>query len=120
MDTIFLRELKLETLVGVYQWERRIPQMIQVDLDIGLPDGRACVSDRIKDTIDYSLIVKRIRETLKNRHFVLVEALAEHIAQLILKEFTSPWVRVSVAKLGVIRGVKQIGVTVERGARPVA
>lgn len=118
MDIIFVHELKIDTRIGVYDWERRVPQTIQLDLDIALPSTRACESDRIKDTLDYAVIVRRIKEALGNRHFVLVEALAEHIAQLILTEFATPWVKVSVAKLGVIPGVKRLGVCIERGRKP--
>lgn len=117
MDIIFIRELKVDLIIGIYEWERQIPQTIQMDLEIGLPDSRACLSDRVEDTIDYSRIVSRIRETLAENRFSLVEALAEHVAQLILSEFHAPWTKVSVAKLGLIRGVKQLGVLIERGSR---
>lgn len=117
MDTIFVHELKAEILIGVYEWERRMPQALQVDLEIALPDSRACVSDDFADALDYAQVVKRVRETLAGRHFSLLEAAAEQIAQAILKDFGSPWVKVSVAKLFMIRGVKRIGVCVERGTR---
>lgn len=115
MDTIFLHELKAETLIGVYEWERRVRQTVQVDLEIALPDSRACKTDNFSDALDYGQIVRRVQDTLANKHFSLLEALAEHIAQMIIEDFGSPWVRVSIAKLAMIRGVKQIGVSVERG-----
>lgn len=117
MDTIFVHELKAEILIGVYEWERRMPQTLQVDLEIALPHSRACVSDDFADALDYAQVVERIREVLAGRHFSLLEAAAEQIAQAILKDFGSPWVKVSVAKLSMIRGVKRIGVCVERGTR---
>jgi dihydroneopterin aldolase len=117
MDIIFLREFKLDLIIGVYEWERTVPQTIQMDLDIGLPHSRAGQTDRVEDTIDYAKIVARIRETLGERQFSLVEALAEHVASLIQDEFGAPWVRISVAKLGLVRGVKQLGVLIERGSK---
>jgi 7,8-dihydroneopterin aldolase/epimerase/oxygenase len=114
MDIIFLHDFKAKTLVGIYPWERKIAQTIQLDLDIALPSSRACQSDRIQDALDYALIAKRINEILANKHFSLLEALAEYIAQTILREFKAPWVKVRVAKLGIIRGVKKLGVCIER------
>ncbi|WP_292993063.1 dihydroneopterin aldolase [Nitrosomonas sp.] len=116
MDIIFLHDFKAKTLIGIYPWERVVPQTIQLDLEIALPTSRACQSDKIEDALDYALIIERINEILANRHFSLLEALAEHIAQTILSEFQSPWVKISVAKLGIIRGVKKLGVCIERSA----
>jgi len=118
MDSIFLREFKLDLVIGVYEWERQIPQTIQLDLEIALPHSRACETDRVEDTIDYGLVVERIRADLTEKRYALVEAAAEHIARLLMNEFGSPWVRVSVTKLGLVRGVKHLGVTIERGTRP--
>jgi dihydroneopterin aldolase len=114
MDIIFLHEFKVKTLIGIYPWERRVRQTIQIDLEIALPTSRACQTDNIEDALDYALIIERINEILSNKHFSLLESLAEHIAQTILTEFQSPWVKVSVAKLGIIRGVKKLGICIER------
>ena len=114
MDIIFLHNFKAKTLIGIYPWERMVPQTIRIDLEIALPTSRACQSDNIEDALDYALIIERINEILAQKHFSLLEALAEHIAQTILKEFRSPWVKVSVAKLGIIRGVKRLGICIER------
>jgi 7,8-dihydroneopterin aldolase/epimerase/oxygenase len=116
MDIIFIQDFRLEILIGVYDWERRVPQTVQLDLEIALPP-REKRSDRIGDTIDYAKVVSRIRASLAENHFLLVEALAEHIAQLILTEFNAPWIRTSVTKLGALQGVKRLGVTIERGTR---
>jgi dihydroneopterin aldolase len=116
MDIIFIHDFRLEMLIGVYDWERHVPQTVQLDVEIGLPP-REKRSDRIGDTIDYARVVSRIRATISENRFLLVEALAEHIAQLIMGEFHAPWVRASVTKLGALQGVKRLGVTVERGTR---
>lgn len=116
MDTIFINDFRLEILIGVYEWERRVPQTVQLDLEIGLPP-RPKRSDRIGDTIDYAKIVARIEKSLVENRFALVEALAEHIAQLVMNEFGAPWIRTSVTKLAALKGVKRLGVTIERGTR---
>ncbi len=115
MDIIFLRELKVETLIGVYEWEKRVPQTLQLDLEIALPNSRACETDDIDDALNYADIVRHIQSALANRHFNLLEALAEHIAQIIIKDFKAPWVKVSVAKLQAIRNCKMVGISIERG-----
>ncbi|QOJ20534.1 MAG: dihydroneopterin aldolase [Gammaproteobacteria bacterium] len=116
MDIIFLHDFKAKTLIGVYPWERIVPQTIQLDLEIALPSSRACQTDNIDDALDYALIVEKINDILTNKHFSLLEALAEHIAQTILTDFHAPWVKVSVAKLSIIRGVKRLGIRIERKA----
>lgn len=116
MDIIFIQDFRIEILIGVYEWERRVPQTVQLDLEIGLP-ARAKRSDKIGDTIDYSKVVARIEQSLAENRFVLVEALAEHIAQLVMSEFKAPWIKASVTKLGALKGVKRLGVTIERGSR---
>ena len=116
MDTIFINDFRLEMLIGVYEWERRVPQTVQLDLEIGLPP-RAKRSDKIGDTIDYSKVVARIEQSLAENRFLLVEALAEHIAQLVMTEFGAPWISASVTKLGALKGVKRLGVTIERGTK---
>ena len=115
MDIIFLRDLKVVTLIGIYEWEKRVPQTLQFDLDIALPDSHACQTDDIKDALNYADIVRRIQSELASRHFSLLEALAEHIAQILLNDFKAPWVKISIAKLNAIRGSKMVGVSIERG-----
>jgi dihydroneopterin aldolase len=116
VDIIFLSDFRIEMLIGVYEWERRVPQTVQFDLEIGLPPkGRR--SDRIGETIDYAKVVARIEQSVRENRFLLVEALAEHIAELVMGEFGSPWVKASVTKLGAIKSVKRLGVTIERGTR---
>lgn len=116
MDIIFVRELRVETLIGIYAWEKQAPQALQLDLEIGLPDSRPCTSDDINDALDYADVVRRIRQMLAERHFNLLEALAEQIARLLIDDFRSPWVRVSVAKLQAIRDCRMVGITIERSA----
>jgi len=114
MDIIFLRDLKVTTLIGIYEREKLVPQTIQIDLDIALPNSRACETDDINDALDYADVAQHIQTVLSEGHFSLLETLAEHIAQIILKDFSAPWVKVSVAKLNAIRNCKMVGISIER------
>lgn len=115
MDIIFLSEVKIQTNLGVPEWERMVPQTVVLDIEIAMPSNESCATDEIGDTIDYGVVVSRMRETLAEKSFKLVEALAEHLCQLIMKEFKAPWVKVKVAKPGILPGVKSLGVVIERG-----
>jgi dihydroneopterin aldolase len=117
MDTIFISELRIETRIGVYEWEQRVAQTIELNLEIGLPGGQATASERIKDTIDYSKVVARIERLFAERHFGLLEAAADEIAGVLTREFGAPWLRLSIAKLAPRPRVKKLGVTIERGRR---
>jgi len=114
MDIIFLRALRVEAMVGIYRRERTIRQTVEIDLDIALPHTSVFASGKVADTIDYAVVTRRIREELDTHRFGLVENLAEHLARLILDEFHSPWVRLSVAKLGILKDARAVGVTIER------
>ena len=114
MDIIFIHELRAEAWIGIYEWEKLRPQTLDVNLEIGLDTHRAGESDNIRDTVDYGKVVERIRADLKDQHFKLLEALAEHISQVILHDFKAQWVKTSVAKIAHIRGVKLVGVTITR------
>ena len=117
MDIIFIRDFRLSITVGMYDWERIAPQTVQFDLEIGIPGNTAAQSDAISDTIDYAKVVQRIEEILRDNKIQLLEKLAEHNAQLVRGEFNAPWVKVSVTKLAALKGVKQLGVTIERGTK---
>ena len=116
MDTIFISELKIKTKLGVPAWERMVAQTIILDVEIGYDLSAACKSDAITDTIDYGAVVARIRDTLEQHSFQLVEALAEHVCQLVLKEFSALSVKIKVAKPGILAGLKALGVVIERSA----
>jgi dihydroneopterin aldolase len=117
MDIIFLRELRLDARIGIYKREKTITQTVELDLDIALPDDRVFTSGKVADTIDYAVVIERIRATLVEQHYGLVENLAEHVAQIILREFHAPWVRVSIAKIGAQRNARRVGVVIERSKK---
>ncbi len=114
MDIIFLREVRLDARIGIYKRERTITQTVELDLDIALPDARVFKSGKVADTIDYAVVIERIRAVLMEQHYGLVETLAEHVAQILLGEFRAPWVRVSIAKIGAQRAARRVGVVIER------
>lgn len=114
MDIITLEGLRADTLLGVYPRERLLAQTVEIDLSIGFSSASAGASDDLADTIDYAAVVARIRADLASSRFHLLEALAEHVAELLLAEFGAAWVRVGVSKLGVIAGVRRVGLSIER------
>jgi dihydroneopterin aldolase len=114
MDKIFISELKVQTKLGVPVWERMAAQTIILDIEIGYDLAPAGKSDAIADTIDYGAIVTRIRETLAEHSFQLVESLAQHVCVLIFKEFGALSVKIKVAKPAILPGLKALGVMIER------
>ena len=119
MDTIFIREFRVDAWVGIYEWEKQRPQTLEMEIEIGIPGNAVGLTDNIHDTVHYGEVVQRITAELSERRFKLLEALAEHICGLITGDFKAPWVRLSVAKLGHIRNVRKVGVTLERRRDPV-
>jgi dihydroneopterin aldolase len=117
MDFIFIEELRLETLIGVYDWERHRRQTVQLDLEIGLRDQRAAQSDEVADTVDYGKVVERLRRLAIESQFALIESLAETVAEVVLVEFRGAWVKVRVTKLGLMRDARRVGIVIHRGER---
>lgn len=118
MDKIFLRELKVETIIGIWDWERKIRQTIVIDLEMSADIAKAAASDDINDTLNYKGVAKRVQEFVADSSFQLVETLAERIAGIVRDEFGVEWVRVVVHKPGAIRGSRDVGIDIERGERP--
>jgi dihydroneopterin aldolase len=117
MDFVFIEEFRLETLIGIYDWERLRPQTIQLDLEIGLRSSAAASSDSIDDTVDYGLVTEKIRELSQASTFGLIEALGEAITTLILRDFpAAKSVRLKITKLGMMKDVKRVGLSIYREA----
>ena len=114
MDSIFLNDLKVETIVGIWDWERKIRQTVSIDLQLGADIKRAAASDSIDDTLNYKLVAKRVQQFVSESSFKLVESLAENIAEVVIAEFEVPWVEVRVNKPGAIRGARDVGVNIRR------
>jgi dihydroneopterin aldolase len=117
MDIIFIDELRVTTLIGIYPREQAVPQTLEISLEIGASTARAGESDDIRDTIDYAAVVERLRAELEQRRFRLLEGLAEYVAGVLLDDFGAVRARVSVAKPGAMRGARRAGVVIER-SRP--
>ena len=118
MDIIFIRDLRIDTVIGIYDWERSIKQTVRLDLELGSDIARAAASDSIEDTLNYKAVAKRVIAFVEASSFQLVETLAERVAQLVISEFDVPWLRVTVNKRGALRGATDVGVIIERGSMP--
>ena len=118
MDIIFLSELRVDTIIGIWEWERRIRQTVIIDLEMSADIASAAATDDVADTLNYKSVAKRIQSFVSESSFQLVETLAERIAGIIRDEFDVAWVKVRVNKPGAIRGSKDVGILIERGERP--
>jgi len=117
MDIVFVRELRIDTVIGIYDWERDIKQPVILDLEMGTDVRKAAATDRIDDAIDYKAVSKRLIQFVGESKFQLVETLAERCADIIIGEFGVPWVRLSINKIGAVTGARDVGVIIERGVR---
>ena len=118
MDTVFIRDLRLDVVIGVFDWERQVHQKISIDLEMANDNTIPAKSDALEDTLDYKAITQRIRQIAEDHQPQLVETLIELIASTIMKEFSIPWLRLSIAKPGAVRGSAAVGVAIERGEMP--
>lgn len=118
MDKIFLDELKIETIIGLWEWERQIRQTVVIDLEMSADIAKAAATDDVADTLNYKLVAKRLQQFVGESSFKLVETLAERIAEIVLNEFDVAWTQVTVHKPGAIRGSRDVGVIIERGEMP--
>jgi 7,8-dihydroneopterin aldolase/epimerase/oxygenase len=113
MDFIFIEEMRVEAHVGIFEREKVATQTLEISLTFGVPD-EAAQDDDIDKTIRYDVVIDRIRTELAARHFNLLETLGEYVIGLLLNEFGAPWVKISVAKMGIMKGVRRVGVQIER------
>jgi dihydroneopterin aldolase len=118
MDIVFIRQLRIETVIGIYDWEKQIKQPVVLDIEMANDNARAAATDRIEDTLDYKTISKRLKAFVGESHFELVETLAERCAAIIRDEFGVPWVRLTLDKIGAVSDSAGVGVIIERGERP--
>jgi dihydroneopterin aldolase len=117
MDIIFLEDLRIETIIGIFDWERETKQTVIIDLEMAADIRKAAATDHIDDTLDYKAVAKRIIQYVEESEFQLVETLAERVTEIILNEFSVPWVRLKLNKIGAIRGASGVGIVIERGQR---
>jgi dihydroneopterin aldolase len=114
MDTIYLTDLRIQTVIGIFEWERRVKQTVSIDLEMSTDVARAARTDSIADALDYKAVSKAVIELVENSSFQLVETLAERVAELIIRQFGVAQVRLRVNKRGAIRGARDVGVVIER------
>ena len=115
MDRVFINDLRIETIIGIYDWERKVRQTISLDLEMGTDIRRSAETDAIEDTLNYKAVAKRLIAFVGDSEYQLVETLAEKIAEIVLNEFDVPWLKLSVHKPGAVRGSRDVGVIIERG-----
>ena len=118
MDKVFIEDLRIQTIIGVFDWEREITQTISLDLRMAFSINKAAASDNIADTLDYKAVAKRLIQFVEASEFQLVEALAEHCAAIVLAEFPVGWLRLKLSKPGAVRDSSAVGVIIERGDTP--
>ena len=114
MDTVFIEQLEIEALIGIYDWERRIRQSLWFDIEMAFDNRIPAGTDSIDDTLDYKAVSKRVEAYVKASSFGLVESLAERVAELILAEFPVHSVRLKLSKPGAVRGARAVGVRIYR------
>ncbi|MHC8440816.1 MAG: dihydroneopterin aldolase [Candidatus Eutrophobiaceae bacterium] len=115
MDIVYIKNLRADVLIGIYEWERRVRQTLIIDLQLGMDNRKASSSDSIEDALDYKAITKRILQFVETSEYRLMETLAENIANILLEEFQTPWLQLSINKQGAVRHARDVGILIERG-----
>ena len=119
MDRVFIEDLNVQTIIGIYDWEREIKQAVSLDLEMEFDIIRAAETDSIAAALDYKAVSKRLIRFIEDSEFKLVEALAERCAAIVLTEFPVNWLRLKLGKPGAVRGSSSVGVIIERGTPAV-
>lgn len=117
MDIVYIRDLRIDTIIGIYDWEREVRQTVSIDLEMASDIRKAAATDDIQFALNYKAVSKRLIAYVENRNALLVETLAEEIAQMIRSEFDVPWLRLRLSKPGAVRGARDVGLIIERGEK---
>lgn len=117
MDIVYIRELEIQTVIGIYDWERERKQVVSIDLDMATDIRPAAATEDIAQALDYKKVAKRLIAFIEPAKFLLLETLAEEIATIVLEEFDVPWLRLRLGKPGAVTGSRDVGVIIERGTR---
>ena len=118
MDIVFVSDLDIDTVIGIFDWEREIRQTVRLNIEMNTDVRKAALTDRIEDALDYKAVSKRLIAFVQKSEFGLVETLAERCAEIILNEFPVQWVRLKLDKPGAVRGSRSVGILIERGQKP--
>lgn len=119
MDIVYIRDLRIDTIIGIYDWERQVRQTVSIDLEMATDIRQAAATDDIQYALNYKAVSKRLIAYVENRNALLVETLAEELAGLIREEFNVSWLRLRLSKPGAVRGARDVGLVIERGQLPV-
>ncbi|MGZ5055224.1 MAG: dihydroneopterin aldolase [Methylobacter sp.] len=117
MDIIFLGGLEIETIIGIYDWERVTKQTVILDIEMAFDIQKAAETDDIQYTLDYKTVSRRVISFVEVSQFFLVEKLISEIADIIRNEFNVPWVKITLNKKGAISGASDVGIIIERGEK---
>ena len=117
MDIVYISDLRIETIIGIYAWEREIRQVISIDLEMAADNRKAAATESIEDALNYKAVAKRLIQFVEESEFQLVETLAERIAEIVLDEFDVDWLRLKLGKPGAVTGSREVGVIIERGEK---
>ncbi|BDM63580.1 7,8-dihydroneopterin aldolase [Shewanella sp. NFH-SH190041] len=117
MDKVLIRGLRIDTVIGIYEWEKQIHQTLEIDLDMGWDNRLPAANDDYRHALCYETVSKRLTALVQAQPIELIETVAEQIADCLLSEFAVPWVRVQVMKPGAVPQAQAVGVEIERGHR---
>ena len=117
LDIVFIEDLRIDTIIGIYDWEREVRQTIALDIEMAADNVKPASSENIDDALNYKAVSKRMITFTEESQFQLVETLAERLVEIIMTEFNVPWCRLKLSKLGAVTGSSSVGVIIERGQR---
>lgn len=117
MDIVYIRDLRIDTIIGIFDWERQVKQQVSLDLEMAADIRQAAATDDIQYALDYKKVSKRVISLIEDSEFQLVETMAETTARIVMEEFNVPWLRLRVSKPGALRGAKDVGLIIERGEK---
>lgn len=118
MDIVYIQDLSIDTVIGVYDWERECRQTVRLSLEMETDIRMAAAHEDLSHTLDYNAIAQRLTAFVQGSEFQLIETLAEQVAALVMSEFGVPWLRLQVSKPGAVPAAKDVGVRIERGEKP--
>lgn len=116
-DIVFIEDLRIDTIIGIYDWEREVRQTVALDIEMAADNTKPAATENIDDALNYKAVAKRLIAFTEQSQYQLVETLAEKLVEIILTEFEVPWCRLKLSKLGAVTGSRSVGVVIERGQR---
>ncbi|UTW46324.1 dihydroneopterin aldolase [bacterium SCSIO 12696] len=118
MDRVYISDLRIDTVIGIYDWERQVQQTVVLNLEMAWDIAQAAATDDIQHTLNYKAVSDRLIEFVSTSEFQLLETMAEQVCQIILNEFSVPWVKLRLGKPGAVAAARDVGVLIERGSKP--